>query len=257
MHLSKLEVIFIGAFLSLAVLLFGSWLLKWHMEDRIIFSAIGFCLVCVLLIILNSIVRTRLASQKESVAEQPKKEPTGEKPLEVNDPQSFPRLVPEAIEALAARWVKMFSDIPITAIKLYPKQPQYDFGINSIYATVFEIDQEFQLLTKTNQGLKDKYDEWRHNMGFLSQAKDIEEFDVMGINADFSNVYKDKPHEDFMKDWYFISRAIDNIDDEASVLNMKVMMEEPHWVLYKKSTHRDREEPHSSQLPHHAAYVVT
>lgn len=234
MHLSKLEVIFIGAFLSLSVLLFGSWLLKWHMEDRIIFLAIGFCLVCVFLIILNSIGRTRLASQKESVAEQPKKEPAGQKPLEVNDPQYFPRLAPEAMEAFAARWPKMFSDIPITSIKLYPKQPQYDFGIKSIYAIVFEIDKKIHLLTKTNQGLKDKYDEWRHSIGFLSQANNIEEFHILGIDLGFPAVYKDNPPNDFMQEWYFISMIVDNTDDEAAVLDMKIMMDEPHWILYKQ-----------------------
>ena len=66
MKLSKLKVIFIGAFLSLVVLLFGSWLLRWHMDDYAIFSAIGFCFIGILLIVWHGIYQARLEKQRES-----------------------------------------------------------------------------------------------------------------------------------------------------------------------------------------------
>ena len=53
MNLSKIEVIVIAGIISLAVLLFGSWFLKYHMETRIVFSAIGLCFIGVLLIVCN------------------------------------------------------------------------------------------------------------------------------------------------------------------------------------------------------------
>ena len=59
MNLSKIEVIVITGFTSLAVLLFGSWLLKYHMETYIIFSAIGICFIWVLLVVFHNIYRTR------------------------------------------------------------------------------------------------------------------------------------------------------------------------------------------------------
>jgi len=63
--LSKLEVIFIGAFLSLVVLLFGSWFLRWHMSDYAIFSAIGLCFIGILLIVWHGIYEARLGKQKD------------------------------------------------------------------------------------------------------------------------------------------------------------------------------------------------
>ena len=59
MNLSKIEIIVITGFISLAVLLFGSWLLKYHMETYIIFSAIGICFIGVLLVVCHNIYRTR------------------------------------------------------------------------------------------------------------------------------------------------------------------------------------------------------
>jgi hypothetical protein len=59
MDLSKIEVIVITSFISLTVLLFGSWLLKYCMEIHIIFSAIGLCFIGALLIVWHNIYRTR------------------------------------------------------------------------------------------------------------------------------------------------------------------------------------------------------
>jgi hypothetical protein len=158
-----------------------------------------------------------------------------------NNPYIFPNLSLFALKNYAARWEKMFSDIPIKSIKLYHKQPQYEFGIKSIYAVIFEVDKKIDLLAKTNQDLKDKYYKWRYSMGYLDQANDIEEFASFGIDASFSSVYKSNPPDNFMQEWYFISIAVDNIDDEASVLNMRVMMDESYWILYRNSTYRDRD----------------
>lgn len=153
-----------------------------------------------------------------------------------NNPYVFSNLSLYILKRYAARWEKMFSDFPITSIKLYHKQPQYDFGIKSIYAIVFEIDKKIDLLTKTNQRINDKYDKWRNDMGFLSQANDIEEFHILGIDAGFSAVYKGNPPDNFIQEWYFISMVVDDIDNEAAVLNMKIIMDEPHWVLYRTTT---------------------
>lgn len=59
MNLSKIEVIIIAGFISLVVLLFGSWLLKYYMETHIIFSAIGLCFIGVLFVVWHNIYRTR------------------------------------------------------------------------------------------------------------------------------------------------------------------------------------------------------
>ncbi|MBU4286832.1 MAG: hypothetical protein KKI12_01505 [Proteobacteria bacterium] len=63
MNLSKIEVIAITGCMSLIVLLFGSWFLKYYMETITVFSGIGICFIGVLLIVWQNICRTRFVSK--------------------------------------------------------------------------------------------------------------------------------------------------------------------------------------------------
>ena len=154
-----------------------------------------------------------------------------------NNPYIFPNLSLYALRRYADRWAQMFSDIPIMSIKLYHKQPQYYFKISSIYAVVFEIDPKINLLIETNPEIRNKYNSFCGSHGWLWTADNIEEFDVLGINHSFFDVYKEKPsNNDFMKNWFFISKVNGNVKDEDTILNMKVMTDEPHWVLYRTIT---------------------
>lgn len=156
----------------------------------------------------------------------------------INNPDAFPRLFSSVLKRYSRRWIEKFPNIPITKIKLYRKQPQIEqFHIESIYAVIFEIAPSINLLLKTQPSLNEKYQTFLDTMSRLWSSKDIQEFKDLGIDRSFSDVYKKEPRgENFMKDWFFISKIIDDEDSEALILNMKIMLNEPHWILYKKTT---------------------
>jgi len=59
MKISKIKGLFIGAFLSLIVLLFGSWLIRWRMDTYTTFTGIGLCFIGILIIIWHSLCEAR------------------------------------------------------------------------------------------------------------------------------------------------------------------------------------------------------
>lgn len=67
MKLTKIEAIVIAGFVSLIVLLFGSWLLEYYMNTYTIFSAIGLCFLGVLLIVWHNIWKTRSSLQAAGI----------------------------------------------------------------------------------------------------------------------------------------------------------------------------------------------
>ena len=64
MNLSKIEVIVITGFISLAILLFGSWFLKYYMKTLTVFSAIGLCFIGALLVMLQNFWTIRHKSER-------------------------------------------------------------------------------------------------------------------------------------------------------------------------------------------------
>lgn len=64
MNLSKIEVILITSFISLAILLFGSWFLKYYMKTLTVFSAIGLCFIGALLVMLQNFWTIRHKSER-------------------------------------------------------------------------------------------------------------------------------------------------------------------------------------------------
>ena len=59
MNLSKIEVIVITGFISLAILLFGAWFLKYYMKTLTVFSAISLCFIGALIVMLQNFWATR------------------------------------------------------------------------------------------------------------------------------------------------------------------------------------------------------
>lgn len=64
MNLSKIEVILITSFISLAILLFGSWFLKYYMNTLTIFSAIDICFIGALMVMLQNLWTIRHKSER-------------------------------------------------------------------------------------------------------------------------------------------------------------------------------------------------
>lgn len=140
----------------------------------------------------------------------------------------FPRLKYFRLRVHIKRVVNTFSALPIKRVCLYNCQPLYNFNIPSFYAVVFE-------LSPVPENIWDRYEYLGNTLGGLWTQTDIKDFDQIGLNESFIDVYKDRPtNDDYMKEWRFHSKILGNPEDDKTIEGMKILTQEPYWVLFPK-----------------------
>lgn len=129
----------------------------------------------------------------------------------------FPRLNLIRLKEFAKRVTNRHKDLPIIKITLYrfttfiPNYPQK-------YAIVSEVDSKIKLSSTFEVDI----DQLRFISGFLDTNS-------LGIDTSFEEVYKERPKDNFIKEWVFLP----HISDDS--MPAGVMTEEKNIILYQSN----------------------
>lgn len=142
------------------------------------------------------------------------------------DGDYFPRLNKKLLKEFAKRVVNKYLNLPILKITLYRYHSKYFSNVNAKYAMVFEIDPTI----KQSPELMDQLHDLQVATGWLGTVSDTDSSHDLGIDASFSDVYIEKPSDDFLKEWNFYAKT----SDEEMPLG--IMINEKSLLLFDSTT---------------------
>jgi len=166
----------------------------------------------------------------------------------------FPRLNIDVLKVHAERWAKRWPDVPIDRIILYnyasELQKHSDDPIKyKKYAVVFEISivDKLRVLTPKGQFRYDyavasgiitpePYYEFEKDIEYNTSIDQDKKYKAL-ITEDFTNVYWEKPDDEFRREWVFIPRKLVYDKKEKKLffegLPVNVRLDEPHEILFQ------------------------
>lgn len=143
-----------------------------------------------------------------------------------NDGDYFPRLNKKILKEFSKRVVNKYPNLPILKIILYRYHSKYFSNVNAKYAMVFEVDPTI----KHSPELMDQLHNLQAATGWLGTVPDPDSSHDLGVDASFSDVYIEKPKDDFLKEWNFFAKT----SDEDMPLG--IMINEKSLLLFESTT---------------------
>jgi hypothetical protein len=141
-----------------------------------------------------------------------------------NHPDIFPNLRGIRLEALAHTWAKRFPFIK--SISLYHKPDDiYNFPVK--YIMFFELSEDIK---------KDRYEEYNGQFAEKLAGSNVLVWLGEARPDDFQEVYKDKPHENFLVEWRFVTKRPEDVVIKHS------------WILFSRTDEEKTTEQENTKI---------